>query len=128
MHGKAGSAGLTLASEVVEPFDETKHFKLIGTTGTGKSTAIRELLRLVVAAPVEELRTLLEASPAQPFVAESNERMFGSIRSVATSAVAALEYIEAQESAPSRCGNGSARVVACSFSRISRVRLRRSVV
>ena len=24
--------------------DETKHFKLIGTTGTGKSTAIRELL------------------------------------------------------------------------------------
>ena len=24
--------------------DETKHFKMIGTTGTGKSTAIRELL------------------------------------------------------------------------------------
>jgi type IV secretory pathway TraG/TraD family ATPase VirD4 len=31
--------GLPLARE-----DETKHFKLIGTTGTGKSTAIRELL------------------------------------------------------------------------------------
>ena len=24
--------------------DETKHFKMVGTTGTGKSTAIRELL------------------------------------------------------------------------------------
>jgi type IV secretory pathway TraG/TraD family ATPase VirD4 len=28
----------------VAALDETKHFKLIGTTGTGKSTAIRELL------------------------------------------------------------------------------------
>jgi hypothetical protein len=36
--------GLTLAGLPVHPADETKHFKLIGTTGTGKSTAIRELL------------------------------------------------------------------------------------
>jgi hypothetical protein len=36
---------LTLAGTVVPPHDEAKHFKLIGTTGTGKSTAIRELLR-----------------------------------------------------------------------------------
>jgi type IV secretion system coupling TraD/TrwB family protein len=35
---------LTLAGLPVYPEDETKHFKLIGTTGTGKSTAIRELL------------------------------------------------------------------------------------
>jgi type IV secretory pathway TraG/TraD family ATPase VirD4 len=28
----------------VEPADETKHFKMIGTTGTGKSAAIHELL------------------------------------------------------------------------------------
>jgi hypothetical protein len=32
-------AGFSMAHE-----DEAKHFKLIGTTGTGKSTAIRELL------------------------------------------------------------------------------------
>jgi type IV secretory pathway TraG/TraD family ATPase VirD4 len=196
---RVGSPSLRLAGEAVAPLDETKHFKLIGTTGTGKSTAIRELLagalergdravfadpgggfrdvfykatrgdvilnpfakespkwdlfaeirepydhteiarslipdgvgdervwrtyaqtlltallkhaeragvtdlrelrRLVAAAPMEELRILLESSPAQPFVAESNERMFGSIRSVAASAVAALEYIEAQQSA-----------------------------
>jgi hypothetical protein len=35
---------LTLAGLPVDPADETKHFKMIGTTGTGKSTAIRELL------------------------------------------------------------------------------------
>jgi Cdc6-like AAA superfamily ATPase len=38
------ATGLTLAGLAVEPADETKHFKIIGTTGTGKSTAIRELL------------------------------------------------------------------------------------
>jgi hypothetical protein len=35
---------LTLAGISVPTQDETKHFKLIGTTGTGKSTAISELL------------------------------------------------------------------------------------
>jgi hypothetical protein len=43
---RAGSdqAAITLAGLPVASLDETKHFKLIGTTGTGKSTAIRELL------------------------------------------------------------------------------------
>jgi Type IV secretion-system coupling protein DNA-binding domain len=36
---------LTFAGQPVPLADETKHFKLLGTTGTGKSTAIRELLR-----------------------------------------------------------------------------------
>jgi type IV secretory pathway TraG/TraD family ATPase VirD4 len=35
---------LTIAGVNIVPGDEVKHFKLIGTTGTGKSTAIRELL------------------------------------------------------------------------------------
>jgi hypothetical protein len=35
---------LTLAGVPVPPPDETKHFKMVGTTGTGKSTAIREVL------------------------------------------------------------------------------------
>jgi type IV secretory pathway TraG/TraD family ATPase VirD4 len=38
------SKGLSLAGQPVPEGDETKHFKMIGTTGTGKSTAIRELL------------------------------------------------------------------------------------
>jgi hypothetical protein len=37
-------AAFRAAGRSVEPADETKHFKMIGTTGTGKSTAIRELL------------------------------------------------------------------------------------
>jgi len=39
-----GQGALRLAGVPVPPEDETKHFKLIGTTGTGKSTAIRELV------------------------------------------------------------------------------------
>jgi type IV secretory pathway TraG/TraD family ATPase VirD4 len=189
---------LTLAGVPVPPLDETKHFKLIGTTGTGKSTAIRELLagalrrgdraviadpdggylgrfhdpqrgdvilnpfdsrslkwdlfgeiknpydfeqlarslipegtsadpvwqryaqaflsavmrevygtgvrdiaelyRLVTSAPLDELRVLLAGTPAQPFLEPGNERMFGSIRSVAGSAVAALDFIQSQRS------------------------------
>ena len=37
-------SGITLAGVAVPEQDETKHFKLIGTTGTGKSTAIQEIL------------------------------------------------------------------------------------
>jgi type IV secretory pathway TraG/TraD family ATPase VirD4 len=197
--GGTANGQLTLAGVAVAPVDETKHFKLIGTTGTGKSTAIRELLqaalrrgdraviadpdagylkrfydpdrgdlilnpfdsrsvkwdlfaeiknpydfeqlarslipdgagedrafrqyaqifltsamrqahragvldsaelyRLLVSAPIEELRLLLEGTPAQPFVAAGNDRMFGSIRSVTSSAVASLSYINTQRSA-----------------------------
>jgi hypothetical protein len=46
-HGpSAHQAGrqVTLAGVPVAAADEVKHFKLIGTTGTGKSTAIQELL------------------------------------------------------------------------------------
>jgi hypothetical protein len=40
----ARAAGITLAGRAVPAQDETKHFKLIGTTGTGKSTAIEEIM------------------------------------------------------------------------------------
>lgn len=43
------SGEITLAGLPVAPVDETKHFKLVGTTGTGKSTAIREILSLALA-------------------------------------------------------------------------------
>jgi type IV secretory pathway TraG/TraD family ATPase VirD4 len=196
---KPGS--LTLAGAAVPFLDETKHFKMIGTTGTGKSTAIRELLgaalargdraifadpdggyrdrffhryrgdvilnpferhsvkwdpfaeikdtydieqlaaglipatgdassnewrayartfltavvrrcrsdkrhscgelwRLLAMAPIEELRYVVANTAAQPFLDPENARMFGSIRSVAMSAMAALEYIQAQRSTP----------------------------
>jgi type IV secretory pathway TraG/TraD family ATPase VirD4 len=40
----ATSGCVALAGVEIPPLDETKHFKLIGATGSGKSTAIRELL------------------------------------------------------------------------------------
>ena len=40
-----GTQLLSLAGVSVPAADETKHFKLIGTTGTGKSTAIAQLLQ-----------------------------------------------------------------------------------
>jgi type IV secretory pathway TraG/TraD family ATPase VirD4 len=36
--------GITIAGIPVPEMDETKHFKIVGTTGTGKSTAITEIL------------------------------------------------------------------------------------
>jgi type IV secretory pathway TraG/TraD family ATPase VirD4 len=192
---------LTLGGSSIPFIDETKHFKIIGTTGTGKSTAIREMLggalargdrvlfadpdggycarffrryrgdvvlnpfdarsvtwdvfaeirdsfdieqlsaglipatddassnewrayartfvsavlrccrrvqrrdagelwRLLAVASCEELRGAVADTPAQPFLDPENARMFGSIRSVAVSALAALEYIRAQRSTP----------------------------
>jgi hypothetical protein len=41
---KSRQAAITLAGVPVPAADETKHFKLMGTTGAGKSTAIAELL------------------------------------------------------------------------------------
>ena len=212
--GWTGGRSLELAGLAVRPADETKHFKFIGTTGTGKSTAITELLegalergdravfadpdggylarfrdpgrgdvilnpfdprsvkwdpfaeihtaydveqlasglipstedassrewrgyartflsavaarchrngerdvaelwRLLAIAPARELRKVVAGSPAQPFLDADNARMFGSIRSVTGSAVAALGYIQAQRAASFsvrnwvRAGSGS---------------------
>jgi hypothetical protein len=189
---------LTLAGVRIPALDETKHFKLIGTTGTGKSTAIRELLggalargdraviadpdgaylerfydarrgdvilnpfhedslkwdlfgeidspydveqlarslipdhdgqdrswrayartfftavtrqmhkagdrdmgelyRMLLVANPEELQILVKGTPAQPFLQKDNSRMFDSIRSVASSAIGALDYVVQQKS------------------------------
>ncbi|HEV2702772.1 MAG TPA: type IV secretion system DNA-binding domain-containing protein [Steroidobacteraceae bacterium] len=193
-----GRTELSFAGCPVPEMDETKHFKLLGTTGTGKSTAIRHLLRdaiargdraviadpdgsyletffdtqrgdvilnpfhdgaarwdlfaeviqphdadqlarslipdhdgsdrnwrnyartfltavlrqlhrvneqdvarlyyLLVMAPAEELRELLEATPAGPFLGQDNGRFFESVRSVGTTHLSALEHIARQSS------------------------------
>ncbi|HEY6620350.1 MAG TPA: type IV secretion system DNA-binding domain-containing protein [Steroidobacteraceae bacterium] len=59
IHAGHSAAPITLAGVSIPLADETKHFKIIGTTGTGKSTAIREILsaalsrgdRMVIADP-----------------------------------------------------------------------------
>jgi type IV secretory pathway TraG/TraD family ATPase VirD4 len=194
-------AALTLAGVAIAPRDETKHFKLIGTTGAGKTTAIcgliegalrrgdravitdpdggylarfhhrrrgdailnpfepdsvrwdpfaelgerwdadqlaaglipssddtsgrewrgyartfvtavirrlhdcgerdtSELWRLLTVAGSNELRPVVAGTPAQPFLEPDNARMFGSIRSVTASAVAAFEHLQGQRGRP----------------------------
>jgi type IV secretory pathway TraG/TraD family ATPase VirD4 len=59
IHERHSVEHVTLAGTSIPLVDETKHFKIIGTTGTGKSTAIREILstallrgdRVVIADP-----------------------------------------------------------------------------
>ncbi len=60
-------------------------------------TDMAELYRLMVVADSGELRTLVEGTPAQPFLEQHNSRMFDSIRSVASAAVGPLEYIAQQD-------------------------------
>jgi type IV secretory pathway TraG/TraD family ATPase VirD4 len=51
-------------------------------------------------ASADELRPMIAGTPAQPFLDPDNARMFGSIRSVTGSAIAAFEYIQTQRAAP----------------------------
>jgi type IV secretory pathway TraG/TraD family ATPase VirD4 len=72
-----------------------------------------ELWRLLAIASARELRKVVAGTPAQPFLDADNARMFGSIRSVTGSAVAALAYVQAQRAVPFsvrdwvRAGSGS---------------------
>ena len=59
-----------------------------------------QLWRLLAVADSDELRAIVAGTPAQPFLEPDNARMFGSIRSVAVSAMAAFEYIQSQRGAP----------------------------
>ncbi len=63
---------------------------------SSRGVDLPELWRLLTVSSAVELRPVLAGSPAQPFVDPENARMFSSIRSVAVSAAAALEYVAAQ--------------------------------
>jgi hypothetical protein len=60
----------------------------------------KELFRLLTIADVQELATLTRGTPAQPFLDPSNAKMFHSLRSVTSSAVASLEYVANQQTVP----------------------------
>jgi hypothetical protein len=57
---------------------------------------VRELHRLLTMADTAELRTLTQGTPAQAFLEPDNARMFHSIHSVTSSAVASLKYVADQ--------------------------------
>ncbi len=61
---------------------------------------VADLWRLLGVAGTDEMRQMLAGTPAQPFLDPDNARMFGSIRSIAVSATAALEHVAAQRGTP----------------------------
>jgi Type IV secretion-system coupling protein DNA-binding domain len=69
---------------------------VVQQTRDGGITDVAELYRVLVTAQTKELKTLVEGTPAQPFLEDHNGRMFDSIRSVTSSAVGALHYIGEQ--------------------------------
>ncbi len=60
-------------------------------------TECSELWRLLAIAPAREVRRMVAGTAAQPYLEPENARMFGSIRSVTGSALAALDLIQAQQ-------------------------------
>lgn len=66
----------------------------------GRCSDAAELWRLLMVASPDELRPLVAGTPAQPFLDPDNARMFGSIRAVTGSAVAAFEHIRSQRTSP----------------------------
>ena|SRR2546426_1756205 len=66
------------------------------TALSGRLARSRRATTLLTVTPAEGLRQVVASTPAQPFLEPENAKMFGSIRSVTGSAIAALEYIQAQ--------------------------------
>lgn len=59
-------------------------------TGLGNG----ELFRILAVADIEELREVCAGTPAQPLLADGNERMFGSIRGIASSSAKFLQHLD----------------------------------
>lgn len=62
--------------------------------------SVAELYRVAALAATGELAQLLDGTAARPYLEEGNERMFGSIRSVAVTYLAALEHLGRSPGAP----------------------------
>jgi hypothetical protein len=73
---------------------------VVEQTRAGGIRDASELYRVLVTANTKEVKTLVEGTPAQPFLDEHNARMFDSIRSVTSSAVESLRYIGEQKGPP----------------------------
>ena len=71
---------VTLAGVAIAAADETKHFKLIGTTGTGKSTAIRELLGAALIAAIAQCSPIPTADTWRSFSTDTAANRTQSLR------------------------------------------------
>ena len=57
---------------------------------------VAKLYYLLVMAPAEELRELLEDTPAGPFLGQDNGKFFGSVRAVVNAHLAGIEHVARQ--------------------------------
>jgi hypothetical protein len=90
-----GSADITWTSYARTFFSAvTRQAQAAGINDVG------ELYRLRTAAPKEELKLLVEGTPAAPFLEEGSEKLFGGVRSTTADHVKCLDYIRAQTGEP----------------------------
>ena len=86
-----GSADTTWTSYARTFFSAvTRQAQIAGIADVG------ELYRLLTAAPREELKLLVEGTPAAPFLEEGSEKLFGGVRSTTADHVKCLDYVRAQ--------------------------------
>jgi type IV secretory pathway TraG/TraD family ATPase VirD4 len=57
---------------------------------------IGEFYRLLTAAKRDELKIIIEGTPAAPFLEEGSEKLFGGVRSTTTDHVKSLDYVRGQ--------------------------------
>jgi type IV secretory pathway TraG/TraD family ATPase VirD4 len=63
-------------------------------------TDIGELYRIITSASRDDLRLLLQGTPAAPFLEEGSEKLFGGVRSTASDHLKGLDYIREQTGMP----------------------------
>ena len=63
-----------------------------------KHTDVSELYQLLSVTPLDDLRELLNDTPAGPYLSQDNGKFFGAVRAVANTHLAALEHIATQNS------------------------------
>ncbi len=54
----------------------------------------KDIYRLAIIADVKELRDIFEGTPAQPLLAEGNERMFGSVRGIIGTYLSPFQFLD----------------------------------
>ena len=75
-----------------------------------------ELYNLIATTPVDDLRDLLDDTPAGPYLAQDNGRFFGAVRAIANTHLSALEHLATQRRPTvSRCAAGYAREAGALF-------------
>jgi hypothetical protein len=97
-HARTAALPAAFPKSASSPASATR--SLFPSQSRSTSSDLIELWRRIAIATTDELRPLVQNTPAQPFLEKDNARMFGSIRSVTTASLAGLEHVAHQHAAP----------------------------